>query len=464
MDESERLKQRVGKTLRGKWTLERLLGVGGMAAVYVGVHKIGRRAAIKILHPDIAANKEIAHRFEQEAHAVNRFHHPGAVEVLDVEVTEDGAPFLVMELLEGESLADRVERGGLSAPELLRLADELLDVLAAAHAHGIIHRDIKPDNLFVLRDGRLKVLDFGIAQMRKGAPRSVYTAMGTTIGTLTYMSPEQVAGKEIDGRADIFAVGCTLFRIVAGRSPHQGETDLELMVKMATEPAPPLASCAPRGGEVSPELCMVVDRALAFDRERRYPDARTMQDDVRALRQGAPPPYASSRLAASELPNPASVASPSSSGVSATRVQSEPFGSATAARYGLTMGPRAASYPGPFSRSLPLSTAEDRRAKNKQIAWLLIGAMSFVFIGALGLWWILRTSGSSDATLAADARSRGAPGAEDSSSPPGLNREPRGKRPKHGGKRPRGAPTVIVIPISPSGEPMQGRYVDEDED
>src|SRR5689334_956111 len=100
MDETERLERRIGTTIRGKWTLERLLGFGGMAAVYIGQHKIGRRDAIKILHPEVAAKRDIARRFEQEAHAVNRFRHPGAVEILDVDVTEDGAPFLVMELLD----------------------------------------------------------------------------------------------------------------------------------------------------------------------------------------------------------------------------------------------------------------------------------------------------------------------------------------------------------------------------
>src|SRR4029078_1038593 len=141
-----------------------------MAAVYVGVHKIGRRDAIKILHPEVAQNREIAARFEQEAHAVNSFHHPGAVEILDIDVTEAGAPCLVMELLQGESVETRIERQLLGVTETLRVADELLDVLASAHATGIVHRAIKPDNLFLLKDGRLKVLDFGIARMRQGAP------------------------------------------------------------------------------------------------------------------------------------------------------------------------------------------------------------------------------------------------------------------------------------------------------
>src|SRR5262245_52932846 len=122
MEETELLERRIGTTIRGKWTLERLLGFGGMAAVYAGKHKIGRRGAIKIVHAEVAARKEIARRFEQEAQAVNRFQHPGAVEILDIDVAEDGAPFLVMELLEGDSLAKRMERGPLEPVVLLKLA------------------------------------------------------------------------------------------------------------------------------------------------------------------------------------------------------------------------------------------------------------------------------------------------------------------------------------------------------
>jgi eukaryotic-like serine/threonine-protein kinase len=299
--ETDILERRVGTTLRGKWTLERLLGSGGMAAVYVARHKIGRRDAIKILHPEIAEDKELAARFEQEAHAVNRFSHPGAVSILDIDTTEDGAPFLVMELLAGESLEARRLRGPIDPTEALRLADELLDVLAAAHACDIVHRDIKPDNLFVLPDGRLKVLDFGIARMREGQPRALHTALGVTIGTLSYMPPEQVAGEAIDARADLFAVGCTMFEIASGRLPHEGTTAIELMVKMGMMPAPPLASVFPGA---NPGLCLVVDRALAFAKERRYPDAATMQADVQALRAGLAPPYAAARIAAGDVPNP----------------------------------------------------------------------------------------------------------------------------------------------------------------
>ncbi|WP_233562049.1 serine/threonine protein kinase, partial [Sorangium cellulosum] len=173
-DERAACERRVGTTLRGKWTIDRLLGIGGMAAVYAATHKIGRREAIKILHPEVARSKDLRARFEREAQAVNQFQHPGVVEIRDIDMTEDGAPFLVMELLEGESLADRLQRlGNIETGEMLRFMDELLDVLGAAHDRGIIHRDIKLDNLFVETTGRLKVLDFGIARMRDG----VKTAM-----------------------------------------------------------------------------------------------------------------------------------------------------------------------------------------------------------------------------------------------------------------------------------------------
>ena len=291
--------QRVGTTLCNKWKLERLIGTGGMAAVYEAAHKIGRRDAIKILHADVARDPDLRARFEQEAHAVNRFKHPGAVEIRDIDVTEDGAPFLVMELLEGEPLAELARRpGGVELDVLLRLTDELLDVLAAAHAQGIIHRDIKPDNLFVLKDGRLKVLDFGIARVRAAVPAQPSastrrTRAGMTLGTAPYMPPEQIKGHEIDARADLFAVGATLFRLLARRRVHEAATEAETLVKMASEPAPPLASVAP---EVPRDVGLVVDRALMFDRSQRYPDATTMQRDVRALRAGQPPPYAHARL------------------------------------------------------------------------------------------------------------------------------------------------------------------------
>jgi eukaryotic-like serine/threonine-protein kinase len=302
--------QRVGTTICNKWKLTRLIGTGGMAAVYVGQNEIGHEAAIKILHLDIARDPDLRARFDQEAHAVNRLRHPGAVEIREKDATEDGAPFLVMELLDGQTLSALArEPGGVPLQDLLRYADELLDVLAAAHAQGIIHRDVKPDNLFVLRDGHLKVLDFGIARVRRDTQnKKPKTRLGATLGTAPYMPPEQIKGQEIDARADLFAVGATMFRLIAKRRIHEAANEAETLVKMATDPAPPLASVTT---DAPPDVCLVVDRALMFDRASRYPDALTMQEDVRALREGRAPPYAHAALLQGGTPAPSALRVPS---------------------------------------------------------------------------------------------------------------------------------------------------------
>jgi serine/threonine-protein kinase len=294
---------RVGTVVRNKWTLESLLGSGGMAAVYVGVHRIGRRDAIKILHPRAAKSKEIRERFEREAHAANRFRHPGAVEIRDIDVTEDGAPFLVMELLTGESLSDRELRlGRLPLIDILGYASQILDTLAAAHAQNIIHRDIKPGNLYVIEGGRVKVLDFGLARIRHDtALQGELTRMGLVLGTTPYLPPEQAKGRDIDARADIFALGATMYRLIAGRHVHSASGDFELLMKMANEPAPPLAKVAPNAPS---NVCMVVDRALAFDREQRYADAGQMLEDVQALLRGDPPSHATANLGGVERAAP----------------------------------------------------------------------------------------------------------------------------------------------------------------
>jgi serine/threonine protein kinase len=280
MNEDEVASSRIGKVLCDKWTLEKLVGVGGMAAVYVARHKIGRLDAIKILHPEYARSEQVRARFEQEAHVLNKFKHPGAVEVRDLETTDDGAPFIVMELLEGKSLATVIREKTPTVEETLRMADEVLDVLSAAHAQGIIHRDIKPDNLFVLPNGSIKVLDFGIAQLR-GDERQLKTKTGTTLGTVAYMPSEQLKGLDIDARADVYGVGATMYRMLTGKTPHDASSHVELMMKVLSDPAPRIASVMKA---VRADVAKIVDRALAFDRDARYPDARAMQSEVRAAR------------------------------------------------------------------------------------------------------------------------------------------------------------------------------------
>jgi serine/threonine-protein kinase len=284
-----RARARVGGVLDDKWTLERLLGVGGMAAVYAARHRNGARGAVKLLHPDLARHREVRERFLREGYAANRVDHPGAVKVLDDDVVASGpsmgTAYLVMELLEGQSMQDRLERGpAMSELEFLRIAESVLDVLKVAHARGVVHRDLKPENLFLVRPeaaagagASVKILDFGLARLLDGQAITTY---GLALGTPSFMSPEQAAGRldEIDGRTDLFALAATGFRLRTGRRLHEAANAVELVQKMATLPAPPIRSLA---RDVSEPYARVIDRALSFRRDDRYADADAMQRDVR---------------------------------------------------------------------------------------------------------------------------------------------------------------------------------------
>ena len=271
---------RVGVVLKDKWRLDALLGIGGMAAVYSATHRNQKRVAIKMLLPELANDRAVRERFVREGYAANTIEHPGALSVLDDDVSDDGQPFLVMELLEGETVEARAARTGgrMELPEVLAIAARVLDVLAAAHDKGVIHRDIKPENLFVLRNGALKVLDFGIARVLEGA-RGNQTSAGTVMGTPAFMAPEQALARwdQVDGRTDLWAVGATMFTLISGLHVHEGATGNEQFIKSATQPARSLATCVkglPRS------VVALVDRALKFDQSARWPDARAMQEAV----------------------------------------------------------------------------------------------------------------------------------------------------------------------------------------
>ena len=282
-------KAREGTVLDGKWTLERLLGSGGMAAVYAARHRNGARAAVKVLHPILSRSPEVRERFLREGYAANQVEHPGAVTVLDDDVVaegpDEGTAYIVMELLEGESLQARADRAPpLGELELLRIAESVLEVLDAAHARGVVHRDLKPENLFLARpEGApagpptVKILDFGLARLQHN--QSI-TSNGLALGTPAFMSPEQAGGRsdEIDGRTDLFALGATAFRLRSGLRVHEGDSPVDVVTKMATLPAPRLASVAP---EVSGPFARVIDHALAFKKENRYETAAAMLKDVR---------------------------------------------------------------------------------------------------------------------------------------------------------------------------------------
>jgi serine/threonine-protein kinase len=283
-DPTAKPEARVGTTLGNKWRVDALLDVGGMGAVYVATHRNGRRAAIKMLHARFARDPEVRRRFQREGYVANKIEHPGAVAILDDDIAEDGCPYLVMELLEGESLSAWLHRtpgGRIPVAEALAIGGQVLEVLAVAHEAYVVHRDIKPANVFITKAGYAKLLDFGLARVRDGSASLIPTAQGIVMGTAGYMSPEQAKGKtdELDHRTDLFSLGAVLFRAITGRRIHEKATNFDTTIAAMTEPAPPLASLVPGA---RPLLVQAVDRALAFDKEARWATAREMFDALRA--------------------------------------------------------------------------------------------------------------------------------------------------------------------------------------
>lgn len=272
----------VGTYLKGgRWHLDARLATGGVSTVFAATHRNGSRAAIKVLDGSFTEDEDMRRRFLREGYAANKVGHAGVVRVLDDDVTEDGHAYLVMELLDGEPLdRRRVRLGGkLALAEALDIADQLLDVLAAAHDHGIVHRDIKPGNLFLTTKGQLKVLDFGFAKIKEAASGES-TAVGTLLGTPGFLAPERARAEagEADARADIWSAGATIFTLLSGELVHEKSTSVGVLVATAQQPARSLAVVAP---ELPSDLIAAIDRALAFEKTDRWASARDMQRAIR---------------------------------------------------------------------------------------------------------------------------------------------------------------------------------------
>ena len=286
----------VGRWLKDKWRIDALLGVGGVGSVYAATHRNRGRAAIKILRADLASNRDVVARFLREGYAANAVEHPGTVAVLDDDATEDGVVFLVMELLDGETLDTRARgRGGrLPVGEALAAIDRVLAVLEAAHDKGIVHRDLKPENIFVCRDGAVKVLDFGLARIREGsAPTRSGTQHGWMMGTPGFMPPEQARGlwDRVDARSDVWAVGATLYALLTGARLYETDNKSIDVYAAATTPAPSIHHAAP---DLPHAVVELVDRALAVRPEDRWPSASAMRAALAAAVPTGLPSLASS--------------------------------------------------------------------------------------------------------------------------------------------------------------------------
>ena len=267
------------RALLGRYTILGRLGAGGMGEVYRARDaRLGREVAIKVLSSRVRENPESHRRFQQEALAIGGLSHPNVLAVHDVD-SHDGVPYLVCELLEGETLRDRLHTGRLSVEEAVRIAHQIAEGLVAAHAKGIIHRDLKPENIFLTRGGPVKILDFGLARF---SGRRRETDQGVLLGTLGYMSPEQLRGEPADERSDLFSLGIVLYEMVCGRLPFASDGSvLAGGIAVITGKVPFMGAAVPRPLEV------VVRRCLETDRGRRFSSARELAGRLDALAQPA---------------------------------------------------------------------------------------------------------------------------------------------------------------------------------
>ncbi|PIE19542.1 MAG: serine/threonine protein kinase, partial [Proteobacteria bacterium] len=277
----------IGQIIGGRYRLTKLLGEGGMGAVYAAEHiNITKTVAVKLLHPEISSNQEAVTRFKQEAQSASSIGHPNIIGIDDFFTMEDGRVCLIMEFLKGESLNDRmVVPGGLAPDQAIDLMVQVCEGLEAAHDKGIIHRDMKPENVFIATvHGReiVKILDFGIAKVTGNEDNNL-TKTGTVFGTPHYMSPEQALGHKVDVRADVYSVGVMLFEIFTGQVPFQAESFMGVLSQHITKPTPAPSSFTP-GRPVPPMMDDIILTAMAKEVDKRFASMGALKGALMAFR------------------------------------------------------------------------------------------------------------------------------------------------------------------------------------
>ena len=408
---------RLGTLIDSKYRLVRLLGTGGMSAVYEARHiQLQRRVAIKFLLPEIAAAPELIMRFRNEARAAGALQHENVAAVYDSGVAEDGSQYLVMEYLEGSDCAAALAAAGVFSRA--RAIDSIMQVcrgLAEAHEHGIVHRDLKPANLFLTKraDGAdlIKVLDFGIAKLRRTPEADLSTGTGATLGTPHYMSPEQARGdRDIDQRSDVYSLGVIFYEFLSGRKPHEGDSVLQVLHRILTEPPPRLSQLR---ADLPASLCAVVERAMAKERDSRF---GSMQAFLVALQALAAAPGAH----------------PQAAGVATANALNETL-------------PSRPSHAGvsPDASSAPSGTADTQAAASAGRVRIGLAVLLLLCIGALG-WALSQPSSQPPAPVPATAQ-------------PVRNLDPAQQPPATAsGQTPERPDAVdVVLPVKPEPRPQR---------
>lgn len=299
-----------GHVVGGRYRLQQQLGRGGAASVWQARDlRLDRGAAVKLLHPVWRADPVALERLRREAHSVARLAHPNIVGVYDFDVADDAA-YLVMELVEGRSVSELLAaRGPMPVGHAVSIATQVCDALGAAHAAGIVHRDIKPSNILVGPGGVVKVCDFGLARLRWAAGEVALTGSGAVVGSCHYMAPEQAIGRAVDGRCDLYALGCVLYMMLVGAPPFNGPTPIQILDLHLDEPPVPLRA---HRDDIPPGLQRLVAELLAKDRDDRPASAWAVRDRLAAIGGRSVPlsPGASQRYALVEARRTAPMGSP----------------------------------------------------------------------------------------------------------------------------------------------------------
>ncbi|MEX1232176.1 MAG: serine/threonine-protein kinase [Planctomycetaceae bacterium] len=289
-----------GERILGDFRLLRRLGRGGMAEVYLAEQtSLKRQVAVKVMRPELLSDEKSLARFKREALAAAGLNHPKIVQVYTVGEA-DGVQFIAQEYVQGMNLRDFIAKKGPPETALaVHIIRQVAQALQSAHEAGVVHRDIKPENIMLTRRGEVKVADFGLAQIMERTEGMNLTQEGTTMGTPLYMSPEQVNGRKLDPRSDLYSLGVTCYHMLAGRPPFRGETPLSIAVQHLQAEPESLAAIRP---DLPPALCDVVRKLMAKDREQRYADAKALINELKLVTRQLNPGAATGEISAPAFP------------------------------------------------------------------------------------------------------------------------------------------------------------------